>query len=175
MPETENEIEAAWKELSARFKDATDRARELADAWVRYLVAINGGAIGVTFGLASAYSDGRVSPLGFGWPVGAFTAGLLFAGLAMFLEHDRQDERANTASNLMKQLANGELTTTQLSVEWNKIIGNQGKSPWPWPHIAKWGKVGKWIAKLAWTPPRNAALASIFAFLVGTVVLASGL
>ena len=175
MPETENEIEAALKELPAQFEDATNRARELTDAWVRYLVAINGGAIGVTFGLASAYSDGRVSSLGFGWPVLMFTVGLLCAGLAMFLEHNRQDARANTASNLMRQLDNGALTATQSRVEWAEFITNQGKSPWPWPQIAKWGKVGKWIAKWAWTPPRNAALASIFAFLVGTVVLASGL
>ena len=95
MPETGNEIDTALKELSARYKDATDRARELTDAWVRYLVAINGGAIGITFGLASAYSNSPVSPAVFVWPVGAFTAGLICAGVAVFRERDRQDQRAN--------------------------------------------------------------------------------
>lgn len=174
MPETGNEIDTALKELSARYKDATDRARELTDAWVRYLVAINGGAIGITFGLASAYSNSPVSPSVFGWPVGAFTAGLICAGVAVLREQDRQDQRANKASNHMSRLASGKMTLDQARVEWNELFKNQGEPPWPWPHIRKWRWAAKWrwvwrFVNSAWTPPRNAAFASFVAFLVGIV------
>ena len=66
-----------------RAQDQEERAREIADATRRYLVAINSGAVIVLLGLAGALASECVPPGWVVWPAVVFSASILVTGFSL--------------------------------------------------------------------------------------------
>lgn len=113
---------------------ARDRAKDLFDIWVKYLVYSNGGGVLVALGLAGAYAGHNVDPLMFGAPVGAFVLGITCAGSAIIVEQDRQDERMSFTGRIIVRLQRGETTPFEGIKEWSRQIDRQAPAgPWTGP------------------------------------------
>ncbi len=147
-------------QLDERFRDATDRARQLTDSLVRYLATVNAGGIAMMFTLAGLLREDSLAI--FLWPTIAFVLGLIFAGSALVIEHHRQDERSNTASRLRTALAHKEMSVKDSMRTWDDVVNRQLKLVWPWTRIFKSNTV-----RQGWTWTRNATLASSLCFVGG--------
>ena len=73
------------------------RSDELADKLRTFLVAVNTGAIGVTFAVAGALASHKVPPAWTVLPIASFVAGLVVAAVSMFLAQHREIKRRDAA------------------------------------------------------------------------------
>jgi hypothetical protein len=80
--------------------DAADhekRSREIADTIRRFLVAVNTGGIGVSFGVAGFLAGQKVSPGWTAWPVAFFVGGLIVTAGSLVLAKHRELKRRDAA------------------------------------------------------------------------------
>ena len=84
----------------------------------------------VTLGLAGAVTLENVHPGIFIAPVLAFSVGLICACITVFLEHQRQTERAGLAARLDTELANETNSVRDSRVIFNNMMLAQGNTLW---------------------------------------------
>ncbi|MFZ5908296.1 MAG: hypothetical protein ACOYVJ_13010 [Nitrospirota bacterium] len=73
------------------------RSREIADTTRRFLVVIHTGGIGVTFAVASALANQKVSPAWVILPIIIFAVGLVIIGVSLMLAKHRELRRRDAA------------------------------------------------------------------------------
>ncbi|MFQ5660409.1 MAG: hypothetical protein ACE5GZ_08270 [Gammaproteobacteria bacterium] len=74
--------------------DHEKRSQQVADSTRRYLIGVNTGGIGVTVLLAANLVESGTGPQWIVGPVSAFTLGLVFVGVSLFLAKHRSVKRS---------------------------------------------------------------------------------
>ncbi len=124
----ESDEQKAARQLDERFADARERERHLSDFLVRYLTTVNAGGIGAMLTLGGTF--GKANFTSFAWLAVPFALGLVCAGLALFIEHHRQNEASNMASKLRTKLTLENATVDELMKKWNTLADRQTTLPW---------------------------------------------